>query len=70
MENYNSKIEFERLLQILNYKERIIIVLFYLNDYSSKEISKILKMSENTVKSNLRRAKIKIKEKLGDEYYG
>lgn len=69
-ETYDAKLEFERLLLLLKYKERIVLVLFYLNDYTTKDISKILKMNENTVKTLLRRAKSKIKERLGDKYYG
>lgn len=70
IEIQNAKMEFERLLIFLNYKERIVLVLFYLNDYTTKDISKILKINENTVKTLLRRSKSKIKERLGDKYYG
>ena len=49
------------MLKGLNYKEKLIIILFYSQDYSIKEISKMLKMNENTVKTNMFRAKAKIK---------
>ncbi len=48
-------------MKLLNYKERLVIVLYYSEQYTTKEISKILSTSENTVKSQLRRAKLKIK---------
>jgi len=70
MEIQDAKIEFEMLLMLLNYKERIVLVLFYSNDYTTKDIAKILKTNENTIKTLLRRAKSKIKERLGDKYYG
>ena len=48
-------------MKLLNYKERIAIVLYYLEQYTTKEISHILHTSESTIKSQIRRAKIKIK---------
>lgn len=56
-------VEFYYLLKGLNYDERIAIVLFYMEDYSIREISKILKANENTIKTRLHRAKNKIKNK-------
>ena len=41
-------------MKLLNYKERIIVVLYYLEQYTTKEIAKILNISENTIKSQLR----------------
>ncbi len=49
-------------MKLLNYKERVTIVLYYLEQYTTKEIAEILNISENTIKSQLRRAKQKIKE--------
>ena len=57
----NSKLDFELLINQLNYEERLIITLFYNNRYSCSEISEILNMNVNTVKSKLKRAKEKIK---------
>ena len=50
------------MLKILNYDEKIAVVLYYLEDYTTKDIAKVLKVSENTIKSRLRRAKLKMKE--------
>lgn len=58
----NSKIDFELILNNLNYKEKIIITLFYNNEYSCGEISNVLGIKRNTVKSILKRAKEKIKK--------
>lgn len=61
-ENTEKELEFYNLLKNLNYNERIAIILFYKEDYTSKDISKILKVSENTIKTRLKRAKEKIKK--------
>lgn len=57
----NSKLDFELLINKLDYEERLIITLFYNSRYSCSEISGILNMNVNTVKSKLKRAKEKIK---------
>ena len=54
---------YDLLLKDLNYDERIAIILFYLEGYSIKDISKILKTNENTIKTRLKRSKDKIKQK-------
>lgn len=69
-DDINDEINFETKLKQLNQKEQDIIVLSYGNNYSCLQISKILNMNENTVKSSLRRARKKL-EKLymeGDSY--
>lgn len=63
IDSVDGELEFDSMLKSLNYDEKIATVLFYLEDYTTKDISKILKTSENTIKSRLRRAKIKMKEK-------
>lgn len=57
----NSKMDFEILIDKLNYDEKLIVTLFYNSNYSCKEISDILKMNVNTVKSKLLRAKEKVR---------
>lgn len=59
-----GNMDFFYMLDGLNYDERIVIILFYMEDYSIKEISKILNVKENTLKTRLRRAKEKIKNKF------
>lgn len=51
-------------VQELPVKYRTIIYLFYYEDYKISEISKILKINENTIKSRLSRAREKLKEKV------
>lgn len=64
-ENYDEldNLDFNLILNGLNYDERIVLILFYLEDYSIKDISKILTTNENTIKTRLRRGKEKIKNK-------
>lgn len=61
IDEYENELEFYRLLNVLNYEERIVVLLFYKEDYSLKLISKVLKVNENTVKTRLKRAKEKIR---------
>lgn len=54
------------LASVVNLPEqqRTVIHLFYYEDYSIPQISKMLQMNENTVKTHLRRAKEKLKPML------
>lgn len=64
-----EEIDFNSLIKFLEYEERIIIVLFYLEGYKTREISKILNINHNTIRSKLLRAKIRIKEYLKEKGY-
>lgn len=52
------------VVSALNEEYRIVIVLFYYNDLSIKEISKILGIAPGTVKSRLNRGREQIKQAL------
>lgn len=61
----NSKIDnldFFILIDNLNYTERIVLTLFYLEEFSTKEIAKILKEPEATIRTRLSRARNKLKK--------
>jgi RNA polymerase sigma factor (sigma-70 family) len=45
---------------------REVILLFYYQEYTSAAVAELLGLSENTVKTRLRRAKIMLKERLGE----
>lgn len=60
--NIEQDLYFEDLIKGLNEKEKIIMILYYKNGYSIKDIAKILDMKTSTIKSNIRRAKMKIKK--------
>ncbi len=48
---------------------RIVITLFYFEDLTIKDISQIIDIPEGTVKSRLSRARTRLKEILGGDYY-
>jgi len=64
--NSQSNIGFYELLKDLKYEERIIVILYYMEDYSVKDIKEILKMRENTINTHLFRARKKIKKIIED----
>lgn len=49
-------------------KYRIVIHLFYYEDYAIREIASILNISENNVKVRLSRGRLLLKEKLKEEW--
>lgn len=66
-ENYEEKAEFYELyaaLDKLSKEERTVVTLFYFEDYSIKEISRITRSTTGTVKSRLSRARKHLKDLL------
>lgn len=61
-----DNLNFECIMKLLNYDERIAMTLYYLEEYTTKEIGKMLNINENTIKTRIRRAK----EKIKSEYEG
>lgn len=59
--------DFELLIEQLNYKDRVVITLFYLEGFSNKDISKILRIPVSTVKNRIARARRKLKDILESE---
>ena len=52
----------------LNKKERLCVILFYYDDLTISDISKVTGIKESTVKSLHKRSRNKLKLKLGDEW--
>lgn len=52
----------------LNKKERLCVILFYYDDLTISDISKVTGIKESTVKSLLKRSRDKLKLMLGDEW--
>lgn len=63
-EDIENDMNFYSLIKNLKYDERIVILLYYMEGYSVEEISEIIKMNKNTVKTNLYRARQKIKNEI------
>ena len=59
--------DLREIIDDLNEEFSSVLVLFYYEDMSIKEISKVLEISEGTVKSRLSRAKSKLKALLKEE---
>lgn len=56
----DAGIDAQTLLATLKDTERMVTILFYINDMSIKEITKVTGMAEGTVKSHLSRARRKM----------
>lgn len=57
-----GKIDFDIIIKQLNDDDQLIITLYYLKDFSITEISDILNIKYNTVKTKILRAKEKIRD--------
>lgn len=68
-ENYDDEIEFYLLIKDLEPDEKLILTLYYSSRFTTKEISKMLKKNENTVRSKITRAKNKLKKQYGGKDY-
>lgn len=66
--NSTAQIDLYNAVMGLSTKERTVIHLFYYESLSVKEIAKMLKIKESAVKTRLSRARVNLKEKLGDEW--
>ncbi len=60
-ENSEDKLDFECILNKLNYEYRLVVVMYYVNGFTTKEISEILNEKEGTIKSRLSRARQQLK---------
>ena len=67
IEKLESGLDFNLLINKLNDKEKEVALLYYNEKYTTKEISKILSINENTIKSMLKRIKSKIKVQKKEE---
>jgi RNA polymerase sigma factor (sigma-70 family) len=61
-ENVEQKLEFDNMLSYLSVEYRLVIVLYYVNKFKTKEIAEILNEKEGTIKSRLHRARQQLKE--------
>lgn len=52
----------------LSKKERMVVHLFYYEEYTISEISSLMKIKASTIKSMLHRSRKKLKNMLGDEW--
>lgn len=64
----NEQSDLYQAVMELPAKYRIVVHLYYFEDYSTKDISKILKIKETTVQTQLMRARGKLKEMLKEAW--
>lgn len=60
-----AEIEFKEMLELLDEKYRVILILYYVEGFKIPEIAELLGLNENTVKTRLVRAR----NHLGDLYF-
>ena len=61
LEDIDCNINFDEMIKVLNKKDQQIFQLYFQDGFTIKQISKILGIKENTIKTNLNRGKLKIK---------
>ena len=62
-----ERTKFQKLLSYADKKYHLLLTLFYADEYTIPEIAKMLDMNENTVKTQLRRARQQIRRGLDEE---
>lgn len=62
--NLDNKMLYSKIMNLLNPEDRLIMVLYYSDGYTTKQISQITNINENTIKGRLKRAKEGLREKL------
>ncbi|WP_253199168.1 sigma-70 family RNA polymerase sigma factor [Clostridium gasigenes] len=64
----DEKLDLYKAIDLLNDKYKTVIILKYFNDMTIEDISKIIEIPQNTVKTYLRRAKNKLGNSLEEDY--
>ena len=62
IQEFLNKFEIEDMLSKLSKEQKLVVSLYYISQFSTREISEILKEPEGTIKSRLSRAKRKLRE--------
>lgn len=57
-----AEFEFKEMLELVDEKYRMILVLYYVQGFRIPEIAELLEMNENTVKTRLARARSQIRD--------
>ena len=58
----HNSIDFESIVKDLSMDEKQILTLYYVSGYNTKEIGKLLKKNDNTIRVKMMRAKNKLRE--------
>lgn len=60
--NSSNSLDFENIIKDLADEEKLILTLYYVSGYNTKEIGKVLKKNDNTIRVKMMRAKNKLRE--------
>lgn len=61
-----AEIEFKHMLELVDEKYRVVLILYYVYGFKLQDISALLGVNENTVKTRLVRAR----DQIGELYFG
>lgn len=67
MDSYPVDNEFFRILSLLQPNDRVIFYLYFGEEYTTKEISRMLKVKESTIRSRIHRGKEQLRKHLHRE---
>lgn len=62
IQDFLSEFEIEDMLNDLSKEQKLVVSLYYISQFNTREISEILKEPEGTIKSRISRAKVKLRE--------
>ena len=63
-DSYDSDFGFKELLNMVGEEDRLLLTLYYADEFKVSEIAELLEMNVNTVKTRLSRAREKIRRGL------
>lgn len=64
----DSELDIFTFMDFLANEEKTILILYVLHGYTANEIGELLNINENTVRTKIRRIKVKIRDKYESEY--
>lgn len=65
----STSIDILKAVMMLEDKYRLVLQLYYYQDFSVREIGQLLELKEGTVKTNLKRGREQLRKILGEDYY-
>lgn len=65
-EGINNYMDFAQIIGFLEVEDRTIITMYYMEDYTTKEIGEIFNINESTLRSRISRIRERIKQNLNE----
>ena len=63
----DSNVDLFSMIDFLSNEEKTIVILYFSKGYTSNEISQILNINDSTIRTKIRRIKLKLEEKYRKE---